>query len=66
MIGKPSLFNMEYFLPLCISYLFYTQILASTSPNLSTVDTSICSNNSMCNLKFALKKCNHSDVWSIH
>ena len=66
MIGKPSLFNIEYFIPLCISYLLYTQILAVSPPNYSSVESNICSNNSMCNLKFALKKCNHSDNWSIH
>jgi len=69
MIKKTSLFNIECFIPLCLSYLFYTQILSVGSVynyKNSIMDSSVCSNNSMCNLKFALKKCNNSDDWSIH
>ena len=57
MIKKTSLFNIECFIPLCLSYFFYTQILSVCSVynyKNSIMDSSICSNNSMCNLKFAL------------
>jgi ribonuclease I len=66
---NPSLFKCEYFIPLYLSYLFCTQIL-SVSHVHDSVETSltpnVCNNSSMCNLKFALKKCNSSDDWSIH
>ena len=69
MIKKPSLFNIECFIPLCISYLFYMQILSASNIHeyaKTSLTQNVCSNNSMCNLKFALKKCNSSDDWSIH
>jgi ribonuclease I len=69
MIKNPSLFNYEYFIPLWLSYLFYTQILSVSHVHdysETSLTPNVCNNNSMCNLKFALKKCNSSDEWSIH
>ena len=60
---NPSMIDIEYLIPLFLCFAF-TQYTLFNNDNLYSVN--ICNNNSLCNMKFALKKCNDTDNWSIH
>ena len=56
----------KLFISIAASYFYAISLFTSKFKQDNNVISNLCINNTECNFKFALKRCNNTDNWSVH